>query len=269
MAEEKKKTKISLESVFVTILRIPGVKVRRRPFLRKQFEKEATIRLYEVILKGPVETGYRRDDLMKRGKKLLTQRSLVSTAVSVGTGIPVGLAAAIPADFVQFYGIALRLAQEIAYLYGEPDLWDLGELDHGKVKEQLLLYLGVMLGVRGAAETLQMMTAQRVGNRIDEPLEKIQYRNVFGSIAKNLGVELTKELVEQGVRKLIPVVGSIISGGITFASMRSMGIKLIAALDKGCFDYTAEDYKKDIREVLRLTEPEEIETVTPEIIPNP
>ena len=78
---------------------------------------------------------------------------------------------------------------------------------------------------------------------------------------------LTKELVEQGVRKLVPIVGSIISGGITFVSMRSMGMKLISALDKGCFDYTAEDYKKDIREVLRLTEPEEIESVIPEVIP--
>ena len=112
-----------------------------------------------------------------------------------------------------------------------------------------------------------MMTAQRIGHTIDEPLEKIQYRNVFGSIAKNLGVELSKELLEQGVRKLIPIVGSILSGGITFVSMRSMGMKLINALDKGCFDYTAEDYKRDIREVLRLTEPEEIESVIPEVIP--
>lgn len=266
MAE--KKSKISLESVFGTMIQIPGVKVRRRPFLRKQFEKEAPIRLQEVLSKGPIETGYRQDGLMKRSKKLLTQRSLVSTAASVGAGIPGGLAATIPVDFAQFYGIALRLCQEIAYLYGEPDLWDLGELNQDKVKQQLLLYLGVMLDVRGASQTLQLITAKRMGYTEEEPTEVFGYKNVITSIAKNLGIELSKELVEQGVRKLIPVVGSVISGGITFVSMRSMGMKLIQVLDKACFDYQKADFQKDMEYIKRLSVAEPVETVTPEVIIN-
>lgn len=264
MTERTVGPKVTLESVFSKILRMPGVKVRRRDFLRDRFRRESAVKMQQIIAEGPIAAGWGREDLKKQAQKLLKKRAAISTAASVGATIPGGLAAAMTIDFTQFYGIALRLAQEIAYLYGEPDLWELGDLDTQKVKDQLLLYLGVMLGVRGAAETLQMMAAQRLGHAVDEPLEKINYKNAFGCIAKNIGVELSKELAEQCVHSLIPVVGGIISGGITFASMRAMGMKLITALDKGCFAYTAEDYKKDIREVLRLTAPEEIETVIAE-----
>ncbi len=53
----------------------------------------------------------------------------------------------IPADLAQFFGMSLRLAQELSYLFGAKDLWQDGEVDNDAVRGQLVLYCGVMFGV--------------------------------------------------------------------------------------------------------------------------
>lgn len=65
------------------------------------------------------------------------------------------MAATIPADILQFFGMALRLAQELSYLYGAQDLWKDGEIDDDKVRSQLIMYCGVMFGVSGAVSGLE------------------------------------------------------------------------------------------------------------------
>jgi hypothetical protein len=88
-------------------------------------------------------------------KRIINERTIVSTGASFVAGLPGGLAmaATIPADMLQFYGIALRMAQELAYLYGESDLWNGEFLDNDKVTNQLILYCGVMLGASGAGRS--------------------------------------------------------------------------------------------------------------------
>ena len=45
-------------------------------------------------------------------------------------------------------------------------------------------------------------------------------------VASYLGVQMTKQTFAKGVSKAIPVVGALISGGLTFASYRPMAKKL-------------------------------------------
>ncbi len=54
----------------------------------------------------------------------------MSTAISAAAGIPGGYAmiATIPADIIQYYGVALRFAQEMVYLYGGADIWEDGKI---------------------------------------------------------------------------------------------------------------------------------------------
>ena len=77
-------------------------------------------------------------------------------------GIPGGLAmaATIPADILQFYGMTLKLAQELTYLYGAQDLWKDGKVDEEMVRNQLILYCGVMFGVSGAAAGVRLLSTQ-------------------------------------------------------------------------------------------------------------
>ena len=71
------------------------------------------------------------------------------------------MAATIPADVMQFFGMALRLAQELSYLYGAHDLWQGGQVDDERVQNQLILYCGVMFGVSGAVSGVRVLCPNR------------------------------------------------------------------------------------------------------------
>lgn len=53
----------------------------------------------------------------------------------------------------------------------------------------------------------------------------------------------------KGVSKVIPVVGGVVSGGITLASMLPMGNRLAKTLDKAHFDYTMADFEADFEDI--------------------
>ena len=69
---------------------------------------------------------------------------------------------------------------------------------------------------------------------------------IIKKIGTSVGLNVTKKTLANGVSKSIPIVGGIISGAITFASMKPMAEKLQIALEKATFHYTEEDLEKDI-----------------------
>ena len=159
-AAEQKDNTILVDTISKAI-QIPGVKVNRSEFLVSVF-KNADNDLREKILnEGPVAAGCNKEEIKAIAKKLVNERTLTSTGLSFAAGLPGGIAMAgtIPADTIQFYGIALRLAQEISYLYGAEDLWENGSVDVERVTNQLILYCGVMFGVSGASATLKLMAS--------------------------------------------------------------------------------------------------------------
>ena len=113
-----------MENVISTAVQIPGVKVDRNKFLTEQFAS-SDYPIRDILELGPVEAGVTREELSKLSYKLIFIRTGQSSLASFVAGIPGGLAmaATIPADILQFFGMALRLAQEISYLYGAKDLW--------------------------------------------------------------------------------------------------------------------------------------------------
>ena len=78
----------------------------------------------------------------------------------------------VPADTLQFFGMSLRLAQELAYLYGAQDLWKDGQIDDELVRGQLILYCGVMFGVSGAAAGVRILSSQLAQNNAEEAAAK-------------------------------------------------------------------------------------------------
>ena len=136
---------IALESIITNAIQIPGVKVNRKKFLAEIFST-CDVSIQEVIDFGPVAAKVPQEKLSSIAKKLIIKRTSQSSVVSFAAGIPGGLAMAttIPADILQFFGVTLRLAQELSYLYGAQDLWQDGQIDDEKVQNQLLLYCGVM-----------------------------------------------------------------------------------------------------------------------------
>ena len=119
-----------LEDVIATSVQIPGVKVNRNGFLSEQFAS-SQIDMQKILDLGPIEAGISQEEITNAANKLIIKRTSQSSIASFVTGIPGGLAmaATIPADVMQFLGMALRLAQELSYLYGGEDLWTDGKID--------------------------------------------------------------------------------------------------------------------------------------------
>lgn len=253
-----------LEEVITNAVQIPGVKVNRKQFLAEQFASK-TDNLEEILDKGPIEAGIKREDIILLSKKLILARTSQSSIASFVAGIPGGLAmaATIPADILQFFGMALRLAQELSYLYGAQDLWIEGKIDDDKVKNQLILYCGVMFGVSGAVSGVRVLSTQLSKTALkkipQKALTKTFWYPIIKKIANFIGINLTKKTFAQGVSKAVPVIGGFISGGINFASMMPMANRLNDTLDKAIFNYSDEEFNKDIEIIMNPDEYEEAE----------
>ena len=256
-------TAVSLSDVVSTAIQVPGVRVNRNSFLCDAFKEVDKDSLQSIIEKGPVEAGVGRGVLKQKAHKLIQSRTAISTGASFAAGLPGGLAmaATIPADMLQFYGVSLRMAQELAYLYGETDLWEKDLLDRDKVTNQLILYCGVMFGATGASQSVRLLSSamakQAMKKLPQQALTKTFYYPVIKSIARFFGVSMTKSTFAKGVSKAIPIVGGIVSGGITLATLAPMGLRLADTMEQAHFGYDEESFQADWQQVLQVIDQEE------------
>ncbi|MCK6255444.1 SHOCT domain-containing protein [Fictibacillus sp. KIGAM418] len=248
----------SLELIITNALKVPGVKVNRTEFLSKILADQIEYNDLVIVLeKGPIEAGVNINTLDKLAKSLIEKRTLQSTGASFAAGLPGGLAmaATIPADTLQFYGVSLRLAQELAYIYGYKDLWEDDQVDAERVRGELTLFLGVMFGVGGTASALKVLSskvAQQVLKKLPQKaLMKTIYYPIFKKVAATIGVKVTKKTFAQGVSKAIPLLGGVISGGLTYASMKPMGTRLRTTLYESVNNYSKDDLDRDLQNMKR------------------
>ena len=90
------------------------------------------------------------------------------------------MAATVPVDLAQFYGFVIRLAQELAYIYGWMEIFsEPAELD-AATESQLTVFIGVMSGVGAANQVVTKlfgeMAMRAVAKKIAaKPLAKAWY----------------------------------------------------------------------------------------------
>ena len=255
---------VALESIVTSAIQIPGVKVDRKKFLAEMFATE-DVAIQDILNLGPIAANVSQDRLTALANKHILKRTSESSVASFVAGIPGGfaMAATIPLDVLQFFGMALRLAQELSYMYGASDLWQDGQVDDEKVKNQLFLYCGVMFGVSGAVSGVRVLTTQIAKTTLrqlpQKALTKTFWYPIIKQMGKAIGIKVTKSTVAKGVSKVIPVIGGVISGGLNFASMMPMANRLQKALDSATFGYTEEDLEKDIIEIDNIADAEPTE----------
>ena len=244
MEEEVLALKVVNES-----LKLPGVKVNRNAFLTKMFQDKVD-NVQELFDDGP-EKVLSKKELDRAAQKCINQAVMQSSAISFATGIPGGLAmaATIPADIARFYGYSLKLAQEISYIYGYHDLWNNQDELTEEAKNTLILYLGIMLGVTSAGSVVRILSKrlsiQAVKKIPQKALMKTFYYPILKKILAIFGAKLTKSTFAKGVSKAIPVLGGVVSGGINYASVKPMAMRLKDELSKN-IGYTQEDAEKDL-----------------------
>lgn len=225
--------KIEFETVLVESAKLPMVKVDRELFLRKElrnrFDKEVVEKAIEY---NPGYAGIPVEEIDKIAKSCIKSETTRVTAISAAAGIPGGFAmiGTLPADLAQYFGHILRILQELIYLYGWQDLG----LDEDNLNEEtknlLTLFVGIMFGVNGAVNAVNKIAGQ-VAKQVAKKLpQKALTKGVIYPIVKKvatlLGVQMTKEIFAKGVSKAVPVIGAVVSGGLTFATYKPMSEKL-------------------------------------------
>ena len=234
MDKEKNSPTINIEDVFTAACKLPYCKIDRGEFLTKQLNGKVGLgQLAEALETGTINAGIPIGILNKLADGVIQLETTKATALSAAAGIPGGFAmiGTIPADLVQFYAHVFRIAQKLAYIYGYKEI----DLDDA-TQSVLMIFLGVMFGVNAATAALVKLAAAnaaKIGARVAaKPLSKYAIYSIAKKVLAWVGVKLTKEGVGKAVSKAVPVVGGIISGGITVATFLPMTRKLQKELSK-------------------------------------
>ena len=229
---------VTIEDVIIMGLKIPGIKINRTEFLKKEFSKNYSEEIIEQIIKyNPAHENISLDEIDKIANAVIQYERLCVSGISTALSAPGGFAmvATLPTDIAQYYGYMLRAMQKLLYLYGFPEI-DIKEnqlLDSGTMNT-LIICMGVMYGVAGANTALKSM-AKALGlgvekKLINKALTKGTIYPIVKSVAKWFNVRMTKEIFAGFFKKSIPVVGGLIGGGITYLSFKPCCEKLKTTL---------------------------------------
>ncbi len=225
---------VDFEVVLRNAVQVPLVRIDREPFLRAALEKHFPKKVVEqAITESPAAAGITADQLNSIAYDSINYETTKVTALSFAAGLPGGIAMAgtIPADLTQQMAHMLRIMQKLAYLYGWPSLMDEenSTIDDGMVNN-LIIFSGIMFGVEGASQAIHHVAAQvalHVAKKLPQKaLTKGIVYPVVKKIALTLGMHMTKQTFAKSVSKVIPIIGGVVSGGLTFATYRPMACKL-------------------------------------------
>jgi len=219
-------------------LAMPGARIDREAFLRKELSKHTKKEIWKCAIETtPAKAGVDKDTIRRIATGSIKWHRAGVSSVSFLTGMPGGwwIAGTVPADLTQFFWHVIVILQKLAYLYGWPELLDEdNELDD----ETLLLFtifIGVMLGAESAAKVLgelaERIAAQVLKRLPRETLTKWGLFRLAREIAKWSGVKITKESFARYLSKLVPILGGLISGTITWVSFSLMTNRLATHLE--------------------------------------
>ncbi|MFJ8544126.1 hypothetical protein ACIRFH_19255 [Streptomyces sp. NPDC093586] len=221
-------------SVLVAAAKLPGVRIHREAYLRKALSHHCSEeQIKQAIEETPAAAGISLDILEKAANDSIKYETAKVSAASAAAGLPglLFLPATVPADLAQYMGHMLRIAQKLAYLYSWPDLFsgDGDDIDDATAGV-LTLFVGVMFGTHSATTAIGKVSeemSKHVAKKLPEKaLTKGVIYPLVKKIAGHLGKEITKQTFARAVSKAVPVVGAVVSGGLTFATFRPMAKKL-------------------------------------------
>lgn len=216
------------------VANLPIVRVDREAFLRKQFAGDEHL---DVILRDGPTMVYTAESLRQKADSIIKNSTAKTSAASFAAGLPsnpVVMVAAGGADVVQYFGFSINLAQQIAYLFGEDELFDGGGNLSEAAQIRVIAYLGVMLGAAGAAGLVVQTSKQAgavMGKKVAaQALTKTTWYPLVKKVGALVGQKITKKTVEKTITKAVPVLGGLVSGGLTYVTFRPMGGRLADVL---------------------------------------
>lgn len=233
--------KVDIEDVIIMGLKVPGIRIDREQFLRKEFQTKCTQEVIDRAVEStPLRAGISQQLVDEIADEVIKYERACVSGISTALGMPggVAMAATIPADIAQYYGYLLRATQKLMYLYGFPqiDVEEKGQTFDSKTMNLMIVCMGVMYGVAGASNALRSV-AKALGTGVEKQLlrralTKGTIYPIVKSVSKWFGIKMTKEVFAGFFKKTIPVVGGVLGGGITFITFKPCCDKLKASLQK-------------------------------------
>lgn len=227
--------------VMSSALAIPGVKIDRYNFLTSELRQFCQPEELPKAVNNPVDV-LTKKQIKTVADSCVNNHMLKVTTLSFVAGLPGswGMAAAIPADLAQYFYHTIVLAQKLAYLYGVPDLCD----ENGNLTEtsqdMLTFFVGVMMGVAVTGDAIRKVSkafAAQVAKKLPQKaLTKTVYYPIIKKTAYWLGVKLTRKSFSNVLSKSIPIIGGVISGGLTAATFRPAAKRLQKKLERQMYE---------------------------------
>ena len=221
------------EDIISQVVKVPGIKIDRAKFLRKELSGKYSEEVVEfAIANNPAAAGITKEEILPLAKAVINYETNKTTFASFAAGIPGGAAmfGTIPADVIQYFGFMLRVLQELAYLYGFSEF----ELNENEIPvdtmNELLIFLGAMMGINEAKAAIKALgdtVAKTIAKRLaNKPLMQTAIYPIVRKVARFIGARMTREIFATSVSKVVPVVGGVVSGGLTYASFKPCAIRL-------------------------------------------
>src|SRR5437667_5266705 len=225
-------------SVLRTALLLPGARVDRKAFLRRALSKHVTEKvLQSAIDTSPAKAGVSKNTIRRIATARIKWHRAGVSALSFASGLPGGwwIAGTVPADLTQSFWHVLVILQKLAYLYGWPELFsEDSELDEDTLLI-LTVFVGAMLGAESAAKVLgdiaERASAQVLKRLPRETLTKWGLYHLAREVAKRIGIKLTEDSFARYLLRIVPILGGIISGTVTWISFSLITSRLAAHLE--------------------------------------
>ncbi|MCU1434325.1 MAG: hypothetical protein JWR71_1050 [Pseudarthrobacter sp.] len=221
------------------VVRLRGVCIDRAQFLKAELHKRGigATEIDRAIRESPAVAGIPLAMLDEIASSAIDFETGKSTALSFAAGLPGGFAmiGTVPADITQFYVHAFRVMQKVAYIYGwQSFLNDMEDVDD-ETLGMLAAFLGVMMGVGGASTSVSLFAVQVARPAVQKKIASVALTKTawylpMKQTLRIIGVQVTKQSFANTVSKVVPVVGGVVSGGLTFVTLNAQSKRLMTHL---------------------------------------
>lgn len=221
------------------VIRLRGVRIDRAQFLTAELHKRgiAPAQIDRAVKENPAVAGISLAMLDEMAESAIDFETGKSTALSFAAGLPGGFAmiGTVPADITQFYVHSFRVMQKTAYVYGWQSFLDDVEDVDDETLGMLAAFLGVMMGVGGASASVSLFAVQVARPAVQKKIASVALTKTawylpMKQTLRIVGVQVTKQSFAKTVSKVVPVVGGVVSGGLTFVSLNTQSKRLMKHL---------------------------------------
>ena len=203
-------------------LMLPFVKIDRKRYLTKKFASKLSGNELQKVLTDGTLSVLSLNEIERLARTEIAKYASIVTILSILASIPqtgVGMIVAVVLDFIQFQFFVFVAMQKLLYLYGCKDLGGKQNSLKTSASAILIVISTVMIGKHQAVNFMKSATGVVVKQAIQRfsirMFSKLMMLNAFRQAMKWLGIVVTKETIEAGMKMLVPVLCGFVSGLIT------------------------------------------------------